>query len=137
MVLFSDGENASSCERNTLIRLRMQGMPIITVGVGSEAGASIRQGRDFIRDDNNQIVRSRLNRSYLQELARDSRGQYIEADVNGRYINELAGILQSLKGGTSDQRRLAVATNKYYYFLLAALGLIALDILIAIRTFRL
>ncbi|WP_080056001.1 vWA domain-containing protein [Spirosoma aerolatum] len=137
MVLFSDGENASPCERNTLIRLRMQGMPIITVGIGSEAGASIRQGRDFIRDDNNQIVRSRLNRLYLQELARDSRGQYIEADANGRYINELAGILQSLKGGTSDQRRLSVATNKYYYFLLAALSLIALDILIAIRTFRL
>ncbi|GAB4036921.1 vWA domain-containing protein [Spirosoma gilvum] len=137
IVLFSDGESSGPCERSSLIRLRMQGMPIIAVGVGSETGSSIRQGRDFVRDDNHQIVRSRLNRSFLQDLARDSRGQYVEADANGRYINELAGILRSLKGGTSDQRRIAVATNKYYYFLLAALGLVALDILIAIRTFRL
>lgn len=137
MVLFSDGENWGSCERNSLSRLRQAGVPLITVGIGTEAGASIREGRDFVRDSDHQIVRSRLNRPFLQELARDGRGQYIEADANGRYVNELAGIVRSLKGRSIDQRRVAVSTNKYYYFLLAALGLLALDLIITIRTFRL
>ncbi len=137
LVLFSDGENMGTCERSSLSRLRQAGVPLITIGVGTEAGASIREGRDFVRDNDQQIVRSRLNRQFLQELARDGRGQYVEADANGRYVNELAGIIRSLKGRSIDQRRIAVSTNKYYYFLLAALGLLALDLIITIRTFRL
>lgn len=137
LVLFSDGENMGTCERSSLARLRQAGVPLITIGVGTEAGASIREGRDFVRDNDQQIVRSRLNRQFLQELARDGRGQYVEADANGRYVNELAGIIRSLKGRSIDQRRIAVSSNKYYYFLLAALGLLALDLIITIRTFRL
>lgn len=137
IVLFSDGENFSSCEQAELARLRSFGLPLVTVGVGTEAGASIRKGSDFVRDDNGQIVNSQLNRPFLQELARDSRGQYIEADANGRYVNELATILRLLKGRAIDQHRVAVSTNKYYYFLLAALGLLALDLIVTIRTFRL
>lgn len=137
LVLFSDGENMGTCERSSLSRLRQAGVPLITIGVGTEAGASIREGRDFVRDDDHQIVRSRLNRQFLQELARDGRGQYVEADASGRYVNELASIIRSLKGRSIDQHRIAVSTNKYYYFLLAALGLLALDLIITIRTFRL
>ncbi|MVM36412.1 VWA domain-containing protein [Spirosoma sp. HMF3257] len=137
IVLFSDGENFSSCERTALARLRAQGMPLITIGVGTETGSSIRKGRDFVRDDDHQIVRSRLNRQFLQELARDGRGQYIEADANGRYVNELAAVLRSLKGGIINQHHITVSTNKYYYFLLAALGLLAIDLILTIRTFRL
>ena len=107
------------------------------MGVGTTTGSSIRRGNDFVRDNDNQIVLTRLNRTALQNLSNNGRGQYVETDANGRYINELADLLRSLRGGILDQQRLAVSTNKYYYFLLAALGLIVLDLLITIRTFRL
>ncbi len=137
IVLFSDGENFGPCDRADLLRLRTLGLPLITVGVGTEAGASIREGRDFVRDDDRQIVRSRLNRTFLQELARDGRGHYIEADPDGRYVNELASVMRSLQGQVIDQHRVTVSTNKYYYFLLTALVLLALDLIVTIRTFRL
>lgn len=137
IVLFSDGENFGPCDRAGLVRLRTFGVPLITVGVGTEAGASIRAGRDFVRDDDQQIVRSRLNRSFLQGLARDGRGQYVEADANGRYMNELVGVIRSMPGRVVDQQRIAVSTNKYYYFVLVALGLMALDLIVTVRTFRL
>lgn len=137
IVLFSDGENFGLCDRAGLVRLRGFGVPLITVGVGTEAGASIRAGRDFVRDNDRQIVRSRLNRGFLQGLARDGRGQYVEVDVTGRYINELVGIIRSLPGRVLDQQGIAVSTNKYYYFILVALGLIALDLIVTVRTFRL
>ncbi|MFD2569457.1 VWA domain-containing protein [Spirosoma soli] len=137
IILFSDGENFAPCDRASLARLRMFGLPLITVGVGTEAGASIRRGKDFIRDNDRQIVRSRLNRTFLQELARDGRGQYVEADPDGRYVNELSGIIRSLRGRVVDQQRVAVSTNKYYYFVLIALILVALDLIVTIRTFRL
>ena len=137
IVLFSDGENFGSCARSQLARLRSQGISLITVGVGTETGSSIRAGRNFVRDNDKQIVRSRLNRQFLQELARDGRSQYVEVTPNGRYVNELAGILRSLKGGAMAQYHAEVSTNKYYYFLMAALGLLALDLIVTIRTFRL
>ncbi len=137
LVLFSDGETAGSCDRAELARLRQFGIPLITVGVGTEAGASIRNGRDFIRDDAGQIVRSRLNRPFLQGLARDGRGSYLEADANDRYVDQLADVLRALPGRTIDRNRVAVLTNKYYYFLLAALALFVFDLLITVRTFRL
>jgi Ca-activated chloride channel family protein len=137
IVLFSDGENFGSCERTNLVRLRTAGVSLVTVGVGTEAGASIRAGRDFIRDNDRQIVRSRLNRGFLQGLASDGRGQYVEADASGRYVDELVGVIQSIKGRVVDQQRIAVSTNKYYYFVLIALGLIALDLIVTVRTFRL
>lgn len=137
IVLFSDGENFGPCNRAGLLRLRTAGIPLITVGVGTEAGASIRTGRDFIRDDDRQIVRSRLNRSFLQGLARDSRGQYVDVSTTRRYVDELAGVLRSLKGRVVDQQRMAVSTNKYYYFVWIALVLMALDLIVTVRTFRL
>lgn len=137
IVLFSDGENFSPCDRAGLLRLRTAGMSLITVGVGTEAGASIRAGRDFVRDNDRQIVRSRLNRSFLQGLAREGRGQYVEADANGRYVGELVSVIQSIKGRVVDRQRIGVSTNKYYYFILVALGLMALDLVVTVRTFRL
>lgn len=137
IVLISDGENTDPCDQNTLAPLRLQNIPLVTVGVGTETGSSIRKGNDFVRDNDRQIVRTRLNRAFLQDLARDGRGQFIEANANGRYVNELADLLRSLRGGVLNQQRVAVSTNKYYYFLLAALGLVVFDLLITIRTFRL
>ncbi|GAB3566575.1 hypothetical protein GCM10027578_15710 [Spirosoma luteolum] len=137
LVLFSDGENFSTCETATMARLRAAGLSLTTVGVGTEAGSSIREGTDFVRDEGRQIVRSQLNRSFMQTLARDGRGQYIEVDRTGQYVNVLADWLRSQRGRTIDQNRIAVSANKYTYFLLAALGLIALDLLITFRTFRL
>ncbi|GAB3710819.1 hypothetical protein GCM10027592_47860 [Spirosoma flavus] len=137
IIVFSDGENFSPCERTLLSQLRSQGLSVLAVGVGTEAGATIRNGRDFVRDDDQQIVRTRLNRSFLQDMARDTRGHYLEADANGQYVNELANVVRNLKGRSIDQRRIAVSTNKYYYFLMVAFGLLALDLIVTIRTFRL
>ena len=137
IILFSDGENFAPCDRTALARLRTFGLPLLTVGVGTPAGATIRRGRDFVRDDDNQIVRSRLNRTFLQELAREGRGQYVETEANGQYVNELAGMVRALPSRIIDQQRAAVSTNKYAYFLGAALILLALDLMTTIRTFRL
>ncbi|AQG78619.1 vWA domain-containing protein [Spirosoma montaniterrae] len=137
ILLFSDGETNETCAQSTLNQLRRNSLSLITVGVGTEGGASIRAGRDFVRDADRQIVRSRLNRTFLQNLVRNGQGQYLEADVNEHFADQLITAVLSLKGSVADQRRAAVLSNKYYYFLLAALLLISLDIIIRLRTFRL
>ncbi|WP_338870850.1 VWA domain-containing protein [Spirosoma sp. SC4-14] len=137
IVLFSDGENFGTCSRPELAGLRTAGIPMITVGVGTDQGSSIREGHDFIRDDAGQIVRSQLNRSFLQELALNSRGQYIESTNDGQYVRQITSTLLTQHGLRIDQNRVSVSSNKYVYFLLAALILLAFDVIITVRTFRL
>ncbi|GAB3888554.1 vWA domain-containing protein [Spirosoma agri] len=137
LVLFSDGENFGTCDRTELASLKTAGLFLMTVGIGTEAGSSIRDGRGFIRDNSQQIVRSHLNRGFLQELARDSRGQYVEADADGRYIRDIASTLMAQQGIRLDQNSVTISTNKYVYFLVAALVLLAFDLIVTVRTFRL
>lgn len=135
IVLLSDGENFGNCPPATPDALRKYDIALLTVGVGTEAGSPIREGRGFLTDEQGQVAQSRLNREFLRSLTQTTKGWY--ADVTDDVATNIALALRSLPGRTIDQRRIVVSTNKYYYFLGAALILIALDILITVRTLRL
>lgn len=137
IILFSDGENFGPCDPSITARLRTYRIPILTVGVGTQTGSTIRRGNDFVRDNNGQIVRSRLNAAFLAGLAKQTNGHYVQADPDGRYLDELIQTLRGLRSAVTDEAQVAVATNKYYYFLIAAVVLLALDLIVTVRTFRL
>lgn len=135
VILVSDGENFGSCAPNLLTQFKQYGISLLAVGVGTEAGGPIKEGSSFLTDEQGQIAHTSLNRDWLRTLVQRTSGQYL--DGTDGVADQLAMALRSLPGRTIDQRRLAVSTNKYYYFLAVALLLIALDVLITVRTFRL
>lgn len=135
VVLLSDGENFGTCLPATLTKLRSYDVALLTVGMGTDAGSPLRDGRGFLTDDQGQVAHSRLNRDFLRSLTQPTQGWY--ADVTDDLATDIGNALRSLPGRTIDQRRLAVSTNKYFYFLGAALLLIVLDVLITVRTLRL
>ncbi|MEZ0539564.1 vWA domain-containing protein [Fibrella arboris] len=135
IVLLSDGENFGSCSPALLASLTRYDIALFTVGVGTDIGSTLRNGKSFLTDDQGQLAHTRLNRDFLRSLAQSTAGQYL--DVSDHLTNELAAGLRSLPGRTINQRRVAVTTNKYYYFLGIALFLLLLDVLITVRTLRL
>ena len=136
IVLFSDGENFTTCDQAALFRLRSVQMPLLTVGLGTEDGASLRDRRGVIRDTDGQPVTTRLDRNFLTQLARDTGGLYAETN-DPQYATELTGFIRSLRGGSNSEQQVALSTNKYYYFLLAALVLLLGDLVVTVRTFSL
>lgn len=137
IILFSDGENTNACDLSITASLRSYHIALMTVGVGTQTGSIIRKGNDFIRDNNGQIVRSRLDAAFLTGLSKQTNGRYVQADPNGRYLDELIQTLRGLRSAVTDESQVAVATNKYYYFLIGAIVLLALDLIVTVRTFRL
>lgn len=81
LVIFSDGGDADQQLTARLDRLAKAGVTIIAVGVGTEGGTLIpspdNEG-DYIRDEDGNVVRSRLESSVMQQIATATGGRYVK-----------------------------------------------------------
>ena len=80
LVIFSDGEDNDEGALDAAQVAAQEGLRIFTVGVGTAEGELLRikdaKGRtDYIRDDQGNVVKSRLNESLLQEIAFATEGR--------------------------------------------------------------
>lgn len=137
MILFTDGENNSSCSGALYNNLRRFGIGVYTVAVGTKVGISIQQNGKPLMDKNDKLVISKLDENFLRTMATASRGTYYELNNAKNEMPKLTNDVNQAEGTLVDSRTITVVSNKYYYFLGAALVLILLDVLITIGTFRL
>lgn len=137
IVLFTDGENKSDCSGILYNNLRRFGVGTYVVAVGTKTGISIQQNGKPLKDDNDRLVVSKLDESFLRTIATNTKGSYYELTNEKSEVNKMITDINQADGALIDTRTVTVASNKYYYFLGAALLLIVLDVLITIGTFRL
>jgi Ca-activated chloride channel family protein len=81
VVIFTDGEDHDGEAVAVAREAAKDGLRIYTIGVGSKNGELLRltdaQGRtEFVKDDQGQVVKSRLNEQLLQQVARVTDGFY-------------------------------------------------------------
>lgn len=82
LVLFTDGEDHDSGAMEAAEKAAKAGVKIFTIGVGSADGELIRvpdqQGNvGFLKDDQGNVVKSRLNETLLQQVATVANGFYL------------------------------------------------------------
>ena len=83
LVMFTDGEDHDGEAIEAARAAAKSGMRIFTIGVGTANGELLRvkdaKGRsDFIKDENGNVVKSRLNEPLLQDLAKAGNGFYLQ-----------------------------------------------------------
>jgi Ca-activated chloride channel family protein len=88
-------------------------------------------------DKNDKLVISKMDETFLRNMANAARGTYYELNNAKNDIPKLINDVNIAEGTLVDSRTITVVSNKYYYFLGAALILVLLDVLITIGTFRL
>lgn len=137
LVLFTDGEYENSCSSELLNNIRRLGIRVMIVGVGTPNGSSIKSNGQLLKDKNDQLVISKLDRSALKKLGNQTNGVYFEINNQLNEISKLVTEINSVSGTLVDTRVISVLNNRYYYFLGFALLFMIFDILITIRTFRL
>jgi len=136
IILISDGEDFGDDTESIAKDVEESGIKLFTLGIGSSQGSKIRTGRGFKKDrDGNEVV-SKLETKSLKKLAADTGGKYFEINTSNNDVSRLVNTINKIEGELRDTRQVDVSANKYFYFLLVALGLILLDALTSIKTIR-
>ncbi|GHE69081.1 BatB protein [Roseivirga thermotolerans] len=136
VLLISDGEDFGDETDEAAKEIVKSGIQLFALGVGTETGSKIRQANGFKRDRNGQEVVTKLNSKSLRKLAVDTGGKYFEINENQNDVARLIRAINEVEGELRDARMIDASANKFYYFVLGALVLLALDALIRRKTLR-
>jgi len=84
IVIITDGDNLEEDPMPVVEKAKEKGIKIFCVGVGTQEGDLVqvtneRGNKDFLKDENGNFVKSRLNESLLQTIALATGGVYVRA----------------------------------------------------------
>lgn len=134
IVLISDGEDFGEETDEIAKEVENKGYKLFTLGVGTEQGSQIVAGKGYKIDKQGNTVISKLNAGSLKSLADKTDGDYFEISGSRNDVNKLISTIGKIEGQLRDARVVDASANRFYYFLLAALILLVLDILVSIKT---
>ena len=138
LVMFTDGEDHDGEAIEAARAAAKSGMRIFTIGVGTANGELLRvkdaKGRsDFIKDENGNVVKSRLNEPLLQDLAKAGNGFYLQLTgaraMEVLYERGLAPLPKMDLQATLTRQYF----ERYQWFLGVALLLLALELFVTDR----
>ncbi len=136
VILISDGEDFEGDVDKIAENISDNGIKVFTLGVGTEKGGNIPFGNSFKTDRNGQVVKTKLNEEALKKIANLTDGKYYRLTSEINEVEKMINTISIIEGDLRDVRNIDASANKYYYFLIAALFLIIIDILFTARTFR-
>jgi Ca-activated chloride channel family protein len=127
LVIFTDGEELAGDAIKSAKAAADAGVRIFTVGVGTPDGSLIPIGSEnggtaFVKDDNGQVVKSKLDEKRLKEIAETTGGFYIHLEGGPRIMKQLfEDGLAKMQAGEIDERLSRQPIERYQWPLGAAL----------------
>ena len=134
IVLISDGEDFGDETEDIAKEIADKDIKLFTLGIGTERGSQIYAGRSLKTDKSGNPVISKLNPVSLKKVASLTGGQYFEINDNSNDVSRLINTITKIEGQIRESRLVDVSANRYFYFLLAALVILLVDILLSVRT---
>ena len=142
ILLVSDGEDFGAGVTPLLDELRRRNVLLYAIGMGTADGAPIpefdesglRQG--FFRDQEGQVVMSRLVETPLLELTRATGGVYVRAGSGGIDASRLGAELRALEGRRFAARKVTSYEERFAWPLSAGLLLLGLEAAVGDRRRR-
>jgi Ca-activated chloride channel family protein len=138
LILISDGEDHSEGAEEAAEEANKIGMKIITIGVGTEKGSTIPvkvngvvQG--FIRDNNNEVVISKLNQAGLTAIAKATKGGYVYGDNTNNVLEYVKNALNNIQKTEFESTQMADFESQFQWFLGFAFVLLFLDVFLLER----
>lgn len=139
VVLVTDGEDHEDAFAEELARAVESGVQVYLVGVGATDGAPIpvydAQGRQqgFLRDDQGNVVTTRLAEETFQRIVREAGATYVRAGAGGTAFDDLVDEIARGEGEEIDTMQVTQFQEQYQIFLALALLLLVTDGMISER----
>lgn len=137
IVLISDGEDFGEETEQVADEIENAGMKLFTLGIGTERGSKILTRRGYKKNNQGEEVVSQLNSNSLKKLASETGGKYFEINQSRNDVERLINTINDIEGELRDSKQFDTKSNKYYYFLFAALFLMLIDLFISVKVIRL
>ena len=137
IILISDGENFGIINKTIYSQIRQKGINFFAVGIGTLNGITLKEGNNFKKDAEGNIVITKLEPTLMKKIASETRGKYLEIKTVSNSFNDLINQVEEITSNLIDERQIDVIANKYFYFLIIALFLLGIDVFFTVRTFQL
>ncbi len=139
LIIFTDGEDLNGDAVATAKTAADNGIRIFTVGVGTPQGSLIplqdgNGGTSFVKDDNEQVVKSKLDEKRLREIANATGGIYLNLENGPRTMQQLVTEgLTKLNAAEMDVRLARRPIERYHWPLGVTLFILVCSVLIRDR----
>lgn len=133
LVLVTDGEDHEGEVDPQLQRAIDSGIRIHTVGLGSAEGVPIPTGpaeAGFLRDDEGNVVTTRLDEGILQDLASATGGRYVRVAAGVTAFSDLVDDIAAGEGEEAESREITQFEEQFPIFLGLALVLLLVEFLL-------
>ena len=141
IVLFSDGEDHESPNFDVSKLTKEKNVKIITVGIGTSNGGNIEYVDEFgfqqvKKDQNGQVVITKLNEEVLQKTASETKGIYINENQISKAVSSIKSALSDVEQQEFKAQQLAQKQSQFQWFLGIAFLLLLIDFFMVNQDFK-
>ena len=130
IVLITDGESHDSSALDAAKRAAEQGVKIFAVGIGTPDGAPVKVNGEWLKDEKDEMVVSRLNEELLQQITAATGGGYIRATNAAFGLEEIVGEIEKIEQGELTTLSFEEYNEQFQWILAIAAILLLLESLL-------
>lgn len=134
IILVSDGEDHGDGAEEASEIAKEKGIKITTIGVGTVNGGPIPIKGDngvvaeYKKDNEGEVVITKLNPSTLQNIAQNTKSTYIEGNNTKQVLEQVKSVLDNIEKTEFESQEIAEYQTQYQWFIGVAFFLLLLDI---------
>ena len=133
IILITDGETHDNTALDAAQRAAEQGLRIYAVGIGTPDGAPVKVNGEWLKDEKDEMVVSRLNEELLQQLTAATGGGYIRATNAAFGLDEIVNEIEKIEQGELTTLSFEEYNEQFQWILAVAAVLLLLESLLLSR----
>jgi len=130
IILITDGETHDERSLEAARAAAGQGIRICTIGIGTPEGVLLSIDGEYVKDDEGQMVVTKLNEELLSDIAAETDGIYARSTNRSFGLDEIMAQLDAMQGSELTLRSFAEFDEQYQYFLAAGILLLVIEMLV-------
>ena len=133
LIMISDGEDHSEGAESAADEANNAGIKIITIGVGTEKGGPIPLKvngvvSSFQRDNNNEVVVTKLNPESLKSIAKATKGGYLNGNNTKEVLDYIKNAMDNIEKTEFESEQFTDFNAQFQWFLGFGFFLLVIDI---------